>query len=137
MHSRDFEHYKVTNKRLFQECGVIRRGRHVPTHQELFDLKDSVYTEAMGRVWTLLELSAKGEAQFEEPGNTDTIFDPGRVLITIKGNNNSLKITTSVDSIVDTTTKASTEANELVRLIRGAAKPAACGNASFYGVNYK
>jgi hypothetical protein len=136
MHSLDFEQYKLLGNRMYQECGVIRRGRPVPVHQQLFDISESEHEELMERTWEVLTLAHAGEAQFAAPGTSDTMFDPGKLLVSISGNGNTMKISTNLDSIIEATNSSEEAVQELARLIRALTKPAACGNPSFYGLGF-
>ena len=136
LHSTDFEQYKLNGFKLFQECGSIRKGRHIPAHQQLFDLDENKHHKLMQSVWSVLKLAHDGKAQLADPGENNTMFDPGRLFLTIKGNGNTLKLHTSLDTVSDANSDAEEALNTLARDIRGLTKPAACGNPSFYGLGH-
>lgn len=134
MNTTDFEQYKLSGGRLFQECGVIVRGRNIPAEQQLFDLSSNENGELMSLTWKLLELSQAGKAQLEGPGSSSSMFDPGFLALKVKGNGNVLQLKTSVDATAEATSEASRVVNQLTRRIRALAKPTACGNRNFYGL---
>lgn len=134
LHSLDFEKYTFSPKNLLQECGIIRKGKTVTTHQQLFALENSV--SIMNEIWQILELVQAGEAQLGAPGTGDTMFDPGRLFLQVTGQGNTLKLQTSLDEVVDAKAAIAEEIRLLVRQVRGQAEPTACGNPSFHGIGF-
>ncbi len=131
--SADFEQYKLSGKNLFQECGIVRSGKFTPKYQKIHALTDNAYTSIMDAVWDLLNLSQQGSA-YDKPGTAEQFYDPGKLLVTIKGNRNTLKIETSVDSVSNPKSLPEKALNSLVKLTRGSGQADACGNGGFYGI---
>ncbi len=64
---------------MFSECGQIKRGRHTAKSQELTVLSACAAAELNRAVWKLNQAMRRSKSTFQEPGQSRTMFDPGRL----------------------------------------------------------
>lgn len=132
----EFEHYKLVGKNLFRECGKMPRGKPVVTFQRFEPITVDSMTLARRRVLDLLVFLESGEVNWEKPGNTRSLVDPGKAKLTIDATDGMTIIDTSLDSLVDPRTKHARYLKKVTEAFRAAAGSEMCGNKHFYGLGY-
>ena len=74
---------------------------------------------------------------FDDPGDSDSLIDPGRFSLQIRTDDEQLAVDTSFDSVSTPSTVAERQLRKLVLLVRSAAGGILCGNADFYGIAFE
>lgn len=128
----EFEQYKLIGKTIYSECGEIRRGRHVAKEQKITSLSTPEFEGLATTAWAI-ESTPRVELDLVEPGDNDSLFDPGRYEMVIKSENQS-EIKTSLDSITAGSNRTEKTLRKLAQELRASSASGFCGNPEFYGI---
>lgn len=130
----EFEQYRVKNDTVYAECGRIRRGKHIieAEYLPMFSSEKMSQLRALARE-AYGAVSSRKES-FDKPGDSDSLFDPGVMNVSLSSAGETVTVNTSLDSIADPSLPAERRLGELVSFLRGNVGAAPCGNRSFYGL---
>lgn len=129
----DFEQFKLTDSKLFFECGLVSGGRHAAKQQRIVPVSTQQLAQIKSEAWQVRRYVEELHAQFTPPGTGSSLFDPGKLSLTLQFENGSQKIETSFDSVASGTEGRAAVVKALVQSLRSAAGDSLCGKSSFYG----
>lgn len=133
----EFEQFKFSNGRLFAECGKVAGGRQAAQYQDFHKLSAEQNQAINKRAQEALQFALNHELKLDDPGKSQSMFDPGQYNLHITSSAGPTNIQTSLDAIV----AASKTSEENLRLLAKELREVAmqyspssklCGNVSFY-----
>ena len=139
--STEFEQYSLSGNSLFFECGMIRRGKNIPSAQGVIQLKDSSSSAVV-----LLGMEILGRAavsnplSLAEPEDQKSFADSGKVILNLQTKDNkSAQLNTALNEVSDPLTALERNILKLSKMLRAEVKDvrgdeALCGNESFFGI---
>jgi len=130
----NFEQYQLSPDLAFVECGEVRRGRHVPQQQNIISIPEDAYDRISEASWHVVEAVDRMTIDFDPPGTDKSLFDPGRLSLSIALDSRATEVKTSVDSVSLASSAKERNVLKLVKLIRGAVGTNHCGLGEFYGI---
>lgn len=133
----DFEQYRVSDRVIYVECGVMKHGNNIPQAQSPFPLSKEDSFNIQKHIYGLYEALANTKFKFDKPGIGRGMADPGELIFDFSLNGKFYKIHTSVDSVSDPSTLVEIKLKQIVQSIRSATKHSLCGLKDFYGINNK
>lgn len=131
-----FEQYKLSNNKLFGECGKVLKAGPVAAAQDLSQVDPQQLASINAAASEIIELLKSEESNLSEPGGISGFMASGKLEITIQSGDNSSKLETSLNSIAEPSSLAEKRVHNLVELLRGTA-PNQCGNRQFFGIGSK
>lgn len=135
MAGADFEQYKVLPTGLYQECGMIRRGRSVTAQQNIIPLSGEVRGEVGGILKALTEqLTQQPSTTLPSPSDAVDMFDPGKFAFIATVDGEKINFTTTFDEIVNGEDEFRQAVVRLTELLRGVPSEPPCKNTDFYGM---
>lgn len=130
----EFENYKVTGDKVFQECGSYRRGKYYPKEQKVLRLRASAITYLREEVEDFIQKYKQQEWKWDAPGKNLSPADPGQLKADIISGKDNITINTSLDGISSPNVEIARYMKSLVRTVRGISGSPPCGNREFYGI---
>ena len=131
----EYEQYKLLPMGIYQECGIIRRGRSVVTQQGILTLPQSARADMTMLISALSErMLSNPPEHMPEPGNNADMFDPGKFLLTGFADGKPLSIKTSFDAVVNGSSEMEQVMARLAETARGISEEPPCKNTEFFGL---
>jgi len=136
-HSRtEFEQYKVSNQRIFNECGKVFGGRQQSELQNLSQLDEVNSKEINSMAAEIIAFNTEHELNLDEPGTSTSMFDPGQFILKIQRTSETTVLKTSLDSVVGESKTSVELLKKLGKKLREIAltnsNQALCGNRRFH-----
>ena len=137
-----FEQFKVANDRLFAECGRIAGGRQFAQYQGIAKLSEDDVNVLRSAAFQLAQFEKQHTLNLDQPGQSDSMFDPGQYILTLESKDGKSQIKTTLDSVTvpnKSSTKLLYELADRIRLVAMERAPSAtlCGNRSFFDLGGK
>jgi hypothetical protein len=132
----EFEHLKISEKTIFIECGKLRRTSHFPAVQTVRPLTKNAKLRLQATTTKLFNELDESSANWDPPGKSRSLSDPGQVKLTMDEGGKRQVIHTSLDSISDPRSGAARTLRDVVRTFRAISGGELCGNKEFYGIQY-
>ena len=131
----EYEQYKLLPMGMYQECGILRRGRSVVTQQDILALPQSVRGKMAALFAALSErMLSNPPENMPTPGNNADMFDPGKFLLTGFTDGKPLSIKTSFDAVVNGSSEIEQVMARLAETARGVSETPPCKNVEFFGL---
>ena len=131
----EFEQYKVLSSGVYQECGMIRRGRAVTSQQTILPVLSEVRAEVGVILKALVEqLAQKPMTTLPAPGKVDDMFDEGKFTLLATVDGEQLSVSTTFDEVINGEDEFRQAFVRLTELLRGVPSEPPCKNADFYGI---
>jgi hypothetical protein len=132
----EFEQYKISRNRIFNECGKVYGGRQTSEQQNLVKLDDKDLSEINELAGNILAFNKKHELNLDKPGTSTSMYDAGQFNLKIQQDSGTTEIKTSLDSVT-TASKTSEDnlaklAKKLRQLALDNSNQSLCGNRRFY-----
>lgn len=132
----EFEQFKVSNNRLFIECGKVNGGKQAAEYQKFIDLDSSDLEEIKALSDTVVEFSRTHELMLDKPGSGSSMFDAGQFLLKIQLKDGTNELNTSLNSVTSGSKTALKNLLSLAQKIREIALEESdemlCTNRRFY-----
>lgn len=136
LNATEFEHFRIKDNILFLECGKVNRGLFRPEDEQITRFQKNQLYRARQIASDFVTTSRNDQPKWKAPGRSNSLSDPGKLELSVSSEGESVKVTTSLDSISDPHNSAERELNKLVRAVRLLAGKKVCGNSEFYGLGY-
>lgn len=131
----EYEQYKLLPMGIYQECGLIRRGRSVVGQQGILTLPQSARAEMATLISALSErMLSNPPEHMPTPGTNADMFDPGKFLLTGYADGKPLSIKTSFDAVVNGSSELEQAMARLAETARGVSETPPCKNIEFFGL---
>lgn len=136
LNATEFEHFRIKDNILFLECGKVNRSLFRPEDEKISRFEKTQLYQAR-QIASDFVMSVKIDPPtWKPPGRSNSLSDPGKLELSASSEGESVKVSTSLDSISDPHNSAERELNKLVRAVRLLAGKKVCGNSEFYGLGY-
>lgn len=134
--STEFEHFRIKDNLLYLECGKVNRSVFKPEDERISRFEKTQLYKTRQIASDFVAQVIKDQPTWKPPGRSNSLSDPGKLEMSVSSEGESVKVTTSLDSISDPHNYAERGLNRLVRAVRLLAGKKVCGNSEFYGLGY-
>lgn len=94
-----YERYSVSGDEFFIECGEIRSEKLLPVVQEFEILSQPLRARAIERTRESVRILRHSPRTFSPPGKNSSLFDPGKLMLSLETPTETSRIETSLDFI--------------------------------------
>jgi hypothetical protein len=131
----EYEQYKLLPMGMYMECGLLRRGRAVPSQQGIIPLPQSSRSDMGQLIGAISErILSNPPEHLAAPGNNSDMFDAGKFFLTGFADGKPLSIKTSFDAVANGTGELEQAMGRLAETARGVPENPPCKNQEFFGL---
>ncbi|NDC38956.1 MAG: hypothetical protein EBZ48_13050 [Proteobacteria bacterium] len=133
----EFEQFKLMDTVLFVECGSLSGGRHSAKEQRTVTVSADELARIKTEAWQVRRYVEELHAKFPPPGASASVFDPGKLSLSLQFQDGTPKVETSFDSVANGSEGRAAVVKAVAKLLRSAAGDSLCGKGNFYGLSGK
>ncbi len=134
MNQSNFEQYSLVDNKLYFECGIVSGGRSRIRQRGTIDTSNLRSKIAID-VKKLHDLMTNYAITFPPTGSGAGLFDGGRLEFNIESSNTPIKVSTTLDSIVNGNTARFKTLKRIAEKFRDHVGGEICDRADFYGIS--